>query len=175
MVLRCRPFSEKEKVAGHSNIVTIDKAAATVSIVDPRTPHDPLPKTFTFDSVFDWTSTQQEVYNKTARPIVESVLAGYNGTVFAYGQTGTGKVRCSQKHHMPLRRPYSPTDRMSRLSPWKGFATFLNYGESSLMRLNTSSPRSRWRIKQRSFSYALHISKYITRIYVIFSIRKLGS
>ena len=51
-----------------------------------------LPKTFTFDNVFDWTSTQSEVYEETAKPIVESVLEGYNGTVFAYGQTGTGKT-----------------------------------------------------------------------------------
>ena len=32
------------------------------------------------------------VYNKVARPIVENVLKGYNGTIFAYGQTGTGKT-----------------------------------------------------------------------------------
>lgn len=51
-----------------------------------------LPKTFTFDTVFDWTSTQSEVYAETAKPIVDSVLEGYNGTVFAYGQTGTGKT-----------------------------------------------------------------------------------
>ena len=51
-----------------------------------------LPKTFTFDNVFDWTSTQGQVYEETARPIVDSVLEGYNGTVFAYGQTGTGKT-----------------------------------------------------------------------------------
>lgn len=51
-----------------------------------------LPKTFTFDSVFDWNSTQTAVYNETAKPIVDSVLEGYNGTVFAYGQTGTGKT-----------------------------------------------------------------------------------
>ena len=37
-------------------------------------------------------STQLDLYNTTARPIVESVLDGYNGTIFAYGQTGTGKV-----------------------------------------------------------------------------------
>ncbi|KAI8588190.1 P-loop containing nucleoside triphosphate hydrolase protein [Geranomyces variabilis] len=92
VVVRCRPFSEKEKAAGHSNVVTINKEAATVGIIDPKAPNDPLPKTFTFDSVFDIQSTQQEVYNKTARPIVESVLAGYNGTIFAYGQTGTGKT-----------------------------------------------------------------------------------
>jgi kinesin family protein 3/17 len=32
------------------------------------------------------------VFNETARPIVDSVLQGYNGTIFAYGQTGTGKT-----------------------------------------------------------------------------------
>ena len=51
-----------------------------------------LPKTFTFDNVFDRNSTQTAVYNETAKPIVDSVLEGYNGTVFAYGQTGTGKT-----------------------------------------------------------------------------------
>ena len=37
-------------------------------------------------------SIQINVYQGTAAPIVESVLNGYNGTVFAYGQTGTGKT-----------------------------------------------------------------------------------
>lgn len=35
---------------------------------------------------------QVDVYNLAARPIVENVLEGYNGTIFAYGQTGTGKT-----------------------------------------------------------------------------------
>ena len=33
-----------------------------------------------------------DVYNRVARPIVSNVLEGYNGTIFAYGQTGTGKT-----------------------------------------------------------------------------------
>lgn len=33
-----------------------------------------------------------EVYNQAARPLVQNVLKGYNGTIFAYGQTGTGKT-----------------------------------------------------------------------------------
>lgn len=32
------------------------------------------------------------IFNQTARPILESVMQGYNGTIFAYGQTGTGKT-----------------------------------------------------------------------------------
>ena len=33
-----------------------------------------------------------DIYNETARPIINKVLQGYNGTIFAYGQTGTGKT-----------------------------------------------------------------------------------
>lgn len=61
-------------------------------IVQPARGSGELPKTFTFDNVFDWNSTQTAVYSETAKPIVDSVLEGYNGTVFAYGQTGTGKT-----------------------------------------------------------------------------------
>ena len=50
------------------------------------------PKEFTFDSVYDSSSAQEEVYVNSAFPIVKNVLVGYNGTIFAYGQTGTGKT-----------------------------------------------------------------------------------
>ncbi|KAJ3367160.1 Kinesin-like protein kif3a [Allomyces javanicus] len=112
VVVRCRPFSEKERAAGHSCIVDVDEGRNCVTITAPKltdgsgsgdgssgkpttaTPGsgaDP-PKSFTFDSVFDANCKQLDVYNKTARPIVESVLEGYNGTIFAFGQTGTGKT-----------------------------------------------------------------------------------
>ena len=35
---------------------------------------------------------QSVVFKQSALPIIESVLEGYNGTIFAYGQTGTGKT-----------------------------------------------------------------------------------
>ena len=38
-----------------------------------------------FDSVFDMNSRQKEVYDIAARPIIDSVLEGFNGTIFAYG------------------------------------------------------------------------------------------
>jgi hypothetical protein len=53
---------------------------------------DNVPKVFTFDSVYDWNSLQENVFVETAYPIIENVLEGYNGTIFAYGQTGTGKT-----------------------------------------------------------------------------------
>lgn len=47
---------------------------------------------FVFDYVYDQTSTQEKVYETTARTVVDSALHGYNATIFAYGQTGTGKT-----------------------------------------------------------------------------------
>ena len=47
---------------------------------------------FTFDFVFDMDSHQEDVYNITAKQAVQSVLEGYNSTIFCYGQTGTGKT-----------------------------------------------------------------------------------
>ena len=47
---------------------------------------------FTFDRVYDATSTTGEIYKRNVRDaIVARVAQGYNGTVFAYGQTGSGK------------------------------------------------------------------------------------
>lgn len=51
-----------------------------------------LSKSFNFDRVFGTTSKQVDVYKVVAAPLVEEVLLGYNCTVFAYGQTGTGKT-----------------------------------------------------------------------------------
>lgn len=46
---------------------------------------------FTFDRVFDMSSRQSDVFDYSIRPTVDDILNGYNGTVFAYGQTGAGK------------------------------------------------------------------------------------
>ena len=47
---------------------------------------------YVFDATFGADSTQQEVYVKTTQPLIQSVLEGYNATVFAYGATGSGKT-----------------------------------------------------------------------------------
>lgn len=47
---------------------------------------------FTFDYVYDPSATQNFLYDNTAKPAVLSVLEGYNATMLAYGQTGTGKT-----------------------------------------------------------------------------------
>lgn len=73
-----------------SVITNINKEFNQISIEKPKS--GGALKSFTFDSVYADDSTQKEVYDETAFPLVESVLEGYNGTIFAYGQTGCGKT-----------------------------------------------------------------------------------
>lgn len=49
-------------------------------------------QTFAFDRIFDQNALQGEVYESTTRNLLDSVLDGYNATVFAYGATGCGKT-----------------------------------------------------------------------------------
>lgn len=49
-------------------------------------------KTFTFDYVFNTSSTQELVYVNCVEPLLEKFLEGFNATIVAYGQTGSGKT-----------------------------------------------------------------------------------
>ncbi|OQS05081.1 kinesin, partial [Thraustotheca clavata] len=51
-----------------------------------------VPNSFTFDNVFGEESTQKQVFEQVAKPVVSDVLEGYNATIFAYGQTSSGKT-----------------------------------------------------------------------------------
>lgn len=89
VVIRCRPMSKNETRDGRECVVNMifDKGEVLV-----QRQIDDVPKVFTFDTVYDWTSRQENVFAEVAYPIIENVLEGYNGTIFAYGQTGTGKT-----------------------------------------------------------------------------------
>lgn len=92
VVVRCRPMNGKEKAASYDKVVDVDVKLGQVSVKNPRGVAHEMPKTFTFDAVYDWNAKQFELYDETFRPLVDSVLQGFNGTIFAYGQTGTGKT-----------------------------------------------------------------------------------
>uniref|UniRef100_A0A6Q2ZL89 Kinesin-like protein n=1 Tax=Esox lucius TaxID=8010 RepID=A0A6Q2ZL89_ESOLU len=49
-------------------------------------------KPFMFDRVFGSNTTQEQMYKASAQMIVKDVLEGYNGTIFAFGQTSSGKT-----------------------------------------------------------------------------------
>lgn len=92
VAVRCRPLNDKEGTQGCKEVVKVDQMRGTLTVNNPNGTSGEPPKTFTFDIVYGSDCKQLDVYNEIARPVVDCVLEGYNGTIFAYGQTGTGKT-----------------------------------------------------------------------------------
>lgn len=93
VVVRCRPLNAKERADGRKVIVQCDAREGQIRVQNPKASGADAEKVFTYDQVYGTDSEQLEVFSVTAKPIVDSVMAGYNGTIFAYGQTGTGESR----------------------------------------------------------------------------------
>lgn len=89
VVIRCRPLSSQEENEGRALGVQVDRENGEILV---QKGFDDMPKRFTFDSVYPMNSKQVDIFEQTAFPIIENILEGYNGTIFAYGQTGTGKT-----------------------------------------------------------------------------------
>lgn len=98
VVVRCRPLSEREIADGHESIVEFESSKKlTVNSVRDQPASNTgdrhqYGRVYEFDAVFDGNSQQEDIYKQVCAPIVASTLEGYNGTIFAYGQTGTGKT-----------------------------------------------------------------------------------
>lgn len=88
VAVRCRPSNSRE--AGERLAMTVNEASNQV-VLQGAAPGE-APRAFTFDHAFGPGASQQQVYDATARELVDSALAGYNATLFAFGQTGTGKT-----------------------------------------------------------------------------------
>ena len=88
VLVRCRPVLEHEK--GHS--VDSIHIQAQEGYIRLNTKQGNT-KEFNFDNVFEGSSTQEDIYQQGEfSRNVDAVLRGFNSTVFAYGQTGTGKT-----------------------------------------------------------------------------------
>ena len=94
--IRIRPLLERELKAGSENCLAVS---------DTDFPRDPPPQrisvqggdssmkgNYVFNRVFEQSMSQEAIYNATAKPFVQDFLTGTNVTIFAYGQTGTGKT-----------------------------------------------------------------------------------
>ncbi|KAL0925340.1 hypothetical protein M5K25_003661 [Dendrobium thyrsiflorum] len=78
VVVRIRPDQEK---VGHRIVQRI--SSDTLSIGD---------QTYSFDSILDSGSSQEDVFNLIGMPLVKNSLAGFNNSIVCYGQSGTGKT-----------------------------------------------------------------------------------
>ncbi|KAK2588714.1 hypothetical protein KPH14_001604 [Odynerus spinipes] len=91
VAVRCRPMSSREQQQGCRNIVTIDTLTKCCTLESPSSNGVTGGKVYQFDAAFGPEASTESVYEDVGSVIVEAVLDGYNGTVFAYGQTGCGK------------------------------------------------------------------------------------
>ena len=84
--VRERPLNRREIELGSDECIECTgKTSLEIS-------YDGQKRTFTFDAVVPRSAPQAGLYSITAQPILSKVLSGYNGCIFAYGQTGAGKT-----------------------------------------------------------------------------------
>ncbi|XP_029776761.1 centromere-associated protein E isoform X2 [Suricata suricatta] len=83
--VRVRPLNSREEALGEDTQVYWKTDNNAIYQVDGS-------KSFHFDRVFHSNETTKNVYEEIAVPIIDSAIQGYNGTIFAYGQTASGKT-----------------------------------------------------------------------------------
>lgn len=91
VLVRCRPMNEDEMRLHTPVVISCNEGRREVAAVQSIA-NKQIDRTFVFDKVFGPNSQQKELYDQAVSPIVYEVLEGYNCTIFAYGQTGTGKT-----------------------------------------------------------------------------------
>ncbi|KAF8590615.1 kinesin-domain-containing protein [Ramaria rubella] len=108
VIIRCRRRSDREVQDGSPVIVTTGGPRSEDITIETASPSStlgvitlPPTRTYAFDRVFGPEADQAMVYSDVVAPILEQVLMGYNCTLFAYGQTGTGKTHTMQGDLIP--------------------------------------------------------------------------
>lgn len=90
VMIRVRPMNSKEKDRNCLTCLDIDPSLPQITLIKPQ--DSDAQKVFSYDNVFEAQCSQEKIYENSAFSLVESVAEGYNGTIFAYGQTGCGKT-----------------------------------------------------------------------------------
>ncbi|OJA08139.1 hypothetical protein AZE42_04154 [Rhizopogon vesiculosus] len=103
VVVRCRRRSDREMQENSPIIVSSNGAKSQEVTIETSTPVSslgiitlPPTRTYPFDLVFGPEADQAMIYHDVVSPMLDEVLMGYNCTLFAYGQTGTGKTYTMQ-------------------------------------------------------------------------------
>ena len=97
VLCRVRPLNDRENSSFPNQVCVEFKDDNQTIIVNQQSEHrDAL--AFKFDYVFRPEEPQEKVYTIAAKPIAEAVMQGFNGTVFAYGQTSSGKTYTMMGH-----------------------------------------------------------------------------
>ncbi|XP_017560407.1 kinesin-like protein KIF11 [Pygocentrus nattereri] len=101
VVVRCRPFNAVERKSNSHGVIECDQNRKEVTIRTGGVNDKTARKMYTFDMVFGPSAKQIDVYRSVVCPILDEVIMGYNCTIFAYGQTGTGKTFTMEGERSP--------------------------------------------------------------------------
>ncbi|XP_030926960.1 kinesin-like protein KIN-5B [Quercus lobata] len=91
VLLRCRPLNDDEIRSNVPRVISCNEHKREVTVIQ-NLANKQVDRAFTFDKVFGPKAQQRSIYDQAIAPVVNEVLDGFNCTVFAYGQTGTGKT-----------------------------------------------------------------------------------
>ncbi|KAJ3295972.1 Kinesin-like protein kif3a [Rhizoclosmatium sp. JEL0117] len=89
-----RPVTPDIGADGQPSVCLTKTGTNKIDIVDPTGEKGSKP--FNFDVVFGMEAQQEEVYGVAVEPLIRKCLEGYNGCIFAYGQTAAGKTHTMQ-------------------------------------------------------------------------------
>lgn len=108
VVIRVRPFNRQELEQNQRNIIRVLDNSNL--IFDPeddqeeffyhgvKQNHRDMTKrvrkkmNMEYDDIFDWDANNPEIFEVSTKPLIESLMQGYNCSVFVYGATGAGKT-----------------------------------------------------------------------------------
>ena len=108
VVIRCRRRNDRELQEASPIIITTEGPKGQNITIETAAPSSvlavvtlPPTRTYPFDVVFGPEADQAIIYQDVVHPMLEEVIQGYNCTLFAYGQTGTGKTYVFRLHQLP--------------------------------------------------------------------------
>ena len=185
VLCRFRPLNIQEK-ATSSLINILFEGNKSVSITPQSENLSPLQ--FTFDNIFTPENTQEEVFAIAAKPIIEDVLQGFNGTIFAYGQTASGKTHTMTGHDIfdPVTMGIIPRmistvfDKIEFANENIEFAVKVSYSELYLEKINDliDNDKKNLKIRQERSKgvYIAGLSEhYVSSDFDVFELLRIGT
>jgi kinesin family protein 5 len=183
VICRFRPLSVSEIEYSPDTVYSLEEDHKTVKMMSQ---YETEPQKFTFDYIFESDSSQLEVYEYAAKPIVDAVMQGFNGTVFAYGQTSSGKTFTMTGMSLDddlmgiiPRMVHSVFEKIEQSESWIEFSVKVSFFEIYLEKLRDLLDPSKVHLKiHEDRTKGIFISelteKYVSNKQQVFNLMKQG-
>ncbi|KAJ3064518.1 hypothetical protein HDU98_012081, partial [Podochytrium sp. JEL0797] len=93
VAVRVRPLNERETTAGQGSAWSVAPGGAALSLTAPLEKNgSSASHSYSFDAIYGPTAKTLDIYRGSSRDLIDSCCEGINATIFAYGQTSSGKT-----------------------------------------------------------------------------------